>query len=561
MRDEGRWRWRSAAVEAAFLGALLGASPARAGGIEAAVVSPMVKVAPEQSVAGEGVARIEAARGEWEPFQIVVRGPLTGLRAEATALEGPGPALPLRLYRVAYLDVKTPSSVEGRAGRWPDALVPDVDAYVGERRRAFPVDVPAGETRVVWAEVFVPHDARPGAYAGAVTLTAAARPPRRVPVQLKVHRFALPRTPSLPATYGFSQPAMARAHHVSGAAERALAHRYGVAALRHRVALHGGSLEPPPFEVRAGRVAVRFDDYDAEVGPFLDGTADRGGPAEGMRWAAIDLRVPQRLAGAARDQYLRTMVAHLAARGWLDRVFDYTADEPKDEQLAEVRARAAWLKRVAPKVPRLVTRALTPALDGDVDIWCPVVNHLDDKPDNMRMPGRDAYGTRRVWWYHSCMSHGCDIVGGRYFTGWPSHAVDAPAASHRILEWLSWRYRIGGELYYNTVEAYARGLDPWTGQHLFGGNGDGTLFYPGDPRAIGGDTPVPVESIRLKLVREGLEDYEYLKLHEARFGRAATDRIAAPVAPRAHRFDTTGARLMAARRELARQLDALSAKR
>ena len=47
------------------------------------------------------------------------------------------------------------------------------------------------------------------------------------------------------------------------------------------------------------------------------------------------------------------------------------------------------------------------------------------------------------------------------------------------MEWLTFRYRMGGELYYNTVEAYARGLDPWRDQRLFGGNGDGTLFYPG----------------------------------------------------------------------------------
>jgi len=36
--------------------------------------------------------------------------------------------------------------------------------------------------------------------------------------------------------------------------------------------------------------------------------------------------------------------------------------------------------------------------------------------------------------------------------------------SHRVMEWLTFRYRIGGELYYDTVEAYARGLDPWRDQ-------------------------------------------------------------------------------------------------
>ena len=110
------------------------------------------------------------------------------------------------------------------------------------------------------------------------------------------------------------------------------------------------------------------------------------------------------------------------------------------------------------------------------------------------------------------MSHGCNIVGGDYFTGWPSYVVDAPAMSHRILEWLTFRYHVGGELYYNTVEAYANGLDPWRDQLLFGGNGDGTLFYPGRAAtSSAGTSDIPVESVRLALIREGLEDYEYLR--------------------------------------------------
>ena len=59
--------------------------------------------------------------------------------------------------------------------------------------------------------------------------------------------------------------------------------------------------------------------------------------------------------------------------------------------------------------------------------------------------------------------------------------------------------------------------------YLFGGNGDGTLFYPGLPDLIGGSTHIPVESIRLKLIREGLEDYEYLALLEKSRGQKAAD--------------------------------------
>src|SRR5207248_1964236 len=116
--------------------------------------------------------------------------------------------------------------------------------------------------------------------------------------------------------------------------------------------------------------------------------------------------------------------------------------------------------------------------------------------------------------------------GGEPFRGWPSLVVDAPAMAHRVFEWLTFRYRVGGELYYNTVEAQAAGLDPWRDQRLHGGNGDGTLFYPGRPDPIGGRTEIPVESIRLKLIREALEDYEYLAAYAAAFGRDAADALA-----------------------------------
>lgn len=532
--------------------------------LTARVVGPMTQVFPSSVPPGETEARLEAARGEWEPFQIVVHaaaGPLRAVAAAASELKGPSTIAAPRLCRVEYLTVATPSSVEGHAGPWPDALVPDVDGYAGEQRRAFPFDVPAGETRAIWVELFVPESAAPGRYRGQVRVSAAGQADATIAVELEVHRFALPRTSSLPVTFGFSAGAIARAHPgLSPEATAALVRRYEVAALRHRISLHGGSFEPPPWRSVAGKLVVDFSAYDAEVGPFLDGTADRGGPADGARWSAVDLRVPQKLAGPERDEYVRQMVAHLRARGWLDRAFDYTFDEPPDDRLGEVRARAAALHRATPAVPRLVTHAFDARLHGSVDIWCPIVNFVDDKPGNSSSPPRDAYDAHRahgerIWWYQACMSHGCNIVGGDYFTGWPSYVVDAPAMSHRILEWLTFRYRVGGELYYDTVQAYERGLDPWRDQRLFGGNGDGTLFYPGRAARLGGASDFPVESVRLALIREGLEDYEYLKLYARAVGEREAMALAASIAGKTFRWEHDAGRLAAARHKMAEAID------
>jgi hypothetical protein len=537
--------------------------------IVARAVGPMVQAFPDRVPAGEPEAKLEAARGEWEPFQIVLHaagGALHGVRATATALDGAGALAAPHLYRVDYLDIKTPSSIEGHKGRWPDALVPDVDAFAGEQRRAFPFDVPAGETRAVWVELFVPPAATPGIYRGSVRITADGRAAATIPIELVVHHFTLPKSSSLPVTFGFSAGAVAKAHPgLSAAATAQLVEDYEVALLRHRISAHGGTMEPAPWKTVGGKLVVDWAPYDAEVAPFLDGKVDRGGPAEGARWTAFDFRAPQKLQGAERAEYARQLAAHLRARKWIGRVFDYTYDEPPDDKLDEVRRRATALRRAVPDVPRLVTRVLDPKLRGAVDIWCPVVNYLDDKPGNSQSPPRSAYDAalahgEKLWWYQACMSHGCNIVGGAYFTGWPSYAIDAPAMSHRIFEWLTFRYRIGGELYYDTVEAYGAGKDPWKDQLLFGGNGDGTLFYPGRARELGGTRDFPVASIRLALIREGLEDYEYLRLYASVAGEAQAAALAATIAGKTYEWEHDPGRLYAARHKMAEAIDAARAR-
>ena len=73
------------------------------------------------------------------------------------------------------------------------------------------------------------------------------------------------------------------------------------------------------------------------------------------------------------------------------------------------------------------------------------------------------------------------------------------------MEWMSFSYDMQGELYYEVTMAFFSG-DPWVNQTAFGGSGDGTLFYPGTTSRIGGQTEIPIESLRLKGIRDGMED-------------------------------------------------------
>jgi hypothetical protein len=84
----------------------------------------------------------------------------------------------------------------------------------------------------------------------------------------------------------------------------------------------------------------------------------------------------------------------------------------------------------------------------------------------------------------------------------------------------------------------------------FAGNGDGTLLYPGLPDRLGGTHPFPVESIRLKLVRDGIEDWELLALADRSGLSPLAQELAARVAPSVRGFERDPACYLAAHRQL-----------
>jgi hypothetical protein len=98
--------------------------------------------------------------------------------------------------------------------------------------------------------------------------------------------------------------------------------------------------------------------------------------------------------------------------------------------------------------------------------------------------------------------------------------------------WIAWRYHIRGLLYWGGLSYWSAVEDPWTQPESYRGsgvlqqgekgvvfNGEGMLVYPA--RAVGYDGIVP--SIRLKALRDAVEDYEYLAILE-RLGRAEEAR-------------------------------------
>jgi Domain of unknown function (DUF4091) len=477
--------------------------------------------------------KIQAARNEFEPFQLVLRAEsqnIDSVDISVTDLRGSRGVISsdkyISIYMERYLNLTVPSSLTGGTGEWPDPLVPRVDRYTRQNRNAFPFTLISGRSQPVWIDVYVPPSTPPGSYRGEISVLIGGKSQLKIPLNLEVWNFELPSTSSLVTTFGFSGNSAIRTHYgryTSDKDVRELTYLYQKAALWHRISMDSNAGVAPQVAVGNEGVKVRWDAYDSVIGPFMDGfvfSTDQ--PLYGAKATSVAIRTPQLLATEEqRIQFWRQTAEHFRKKGWFDRLFHYVWDEPKPKDYPAMITLGRTVRRADPAVKNLVTAPLDPAWSDFIDIWTPAINCFERKPKHSDfcnpMVERSAYDSeiakgKRLWWYQACGSHGCFIVGGDYFRGWPDYMIDDTPVQNRIMEWLTWKYHIQGELYFATNESYASKQDPWKDVHLFGGNGDGTMFYPGRPDIIGGTTHIPIESIRLKLIREGLEDYEYLVL-------------------------------------------------
>ncbi|MFQ6098032.1 MAG: DUF4091 domain-containing protein, partial [Armatimonadota bacterium] len=165
-----------------------------------------------------------------------------------------------------------------------------------------------------------------------------------------------------------------------------------------------------------------------------------------------------------------------------------------------VKAAFDLVHTAAPKLKTLLTlgygasRPIEPGnpvyadLAGYVDIWVPHTDCFEEQfLAQRRQRGEEI-------WDYVCIS-----AQRPYVNIW---AIDYPGTDHRLVFWQAWRYDVTGFLYW-AINYWK--TNPWEDPMTYpGGNGDGSLLY------FGRDGPV--NSIRWEIVRDGIEDYDYLAL-------------------------------------------------
>ncbi len=484
--------------------------------------------------------RLAAARNQWESFQVLMRsrGAVPAICLEAGDLTGPGGAVlrgeDARVFRAhqLHIEVGTFRNEAFVPGWYPDPLIPHrhpltLEPLVGGRFAAMPFDLPANETHGFWVDVYVPPDASPGEYHGTYRLVAEGHEPIDIPVTLAVWDFALPRLSALKTALGSPAHRMRGYYRRRAAADQeaepddwdAIERQCAELLSRHRI-----NANPPPGTLNPVQQPDGTFRIPAKKVDALREFVDR------YHVSACSIPHPRRWIQDPEEQRSKLhawLSAFDRAIEELDRpevtFYIYLRDEPNDmEAYNYVRLWGRAIRESMPRVKVLVVEQTWPQeerwgdLYGAVDIWCPLFSLFKPKS----AAARQGLG-EEIWTYTALCQ--------RARTPW--WHTDQPLLNYRVPCWIAFSYDIRGLLYWGGMSYWQGVDDPWTDPKTLdrrsgaGGasgalfNGEGVLVYPG--RAAGYEGIAP--SMRLKALRDGIQDYDMLILAAQR-GKAAEAR-------------------------------------
>ncbi len=478
------------------------------------VIPSLDRVRPDSDAGAASQIDLYAARGEYESFQIVVRAPaggLTNVNVSTSDLLGPGGQRiakdNLTLYREHYVWVSNSADYgfnrpEG-PGWYPDGLIPFVDPETGEDLAgadldAVPFDLAAGKNQPLWVDVFVPRAAPAGGYTGTFTVTSD-QGEAAVQLDLKVWGFELPLRPSLKSSIGITGDYRAK----------------GEELLRNRLMPRHTELEDEASFITT--YGLNCTNVGFWSGADVNTCSMSPAPSVSEFQAAAALHDP-------------TLV-----------LYDYIADEI-DRCTGLYVSVKQWARNMHQAgIRNLITMTPVPELydDGDgtgrsaVDIWVLLPKMYDAAKAEVAYV--QAKGDE-VWSYN-------DLNQDDYSPKW---LLDFVPINYRIQPgFINQALGLTGILYW---KADLWTADPWNDVNGYSASypGEGMLLYPGDQVGIAGVCP----SMRLKWLRDGVEDYEYIQLHRARGSGDWALGLAATIASDWSEWTRDPAALEAARRQL-----------
>ncbi len=431
---------------------------------------------------------LSAARGEWESFQVVVHAgvdSVSQVNLSVTSLTGAGGSAigssNITLYRESYVRVNRPTPTWGGLdytnkslgkGSYADALIPFNDPVTGKPLEgaeydAVPATVESNQNDVFWIDIQVPRDSPAGRYTGSYTVTSDAGK-KKGSITLTVWDFTLPLRPSMHSSFGFYTPY----------------NKWNVIEL-----------------LKCKLMPTTFDPADQSL--FIDQwglDSVNLGFWSGAYYGHCEMDPPPTVAQVTQavTQFDPSLL-----------IYDYSADEISDcSNLTD--DVLLWAKRLHKGGSnQLIVAIPDPALFDDgsgrsaVDIWSVLpIQYLENK----EVIGDAISRGQQVWMYSALFQTEGNV---------PVWEIDFEPVNFRIPGLINQSTDLNGFLYWSVDYGIYSGLGRqiWkTGYSYkideYAFPGEGNLFYPGEQAGTTAFCP----SMRLKWLRDGVEDYEYVEL-------------------------------------------------
>jgi hypothetical protein len=508
------------------------------GAVQLTAINSMTRVPRSGAVSGGSITvSIKAAKNEVESFQVAITSGSSQQVSDAVMSDltnssgGIIKNTSATLYRVEYVNITqlSPRAESGyTTGYYADPLIPFINPVTGKpinksggtTKYALPIDVSSSLNGAIWVDVKVPSTASAGVYTGSLTLTCSDFSKVAMPVTLTVWNFTLPDGPTSGSNFGTYGNITAFYGPSKGTtAYNAIERRYAEETARHRI--------NPPIPIRF------FPEGDSngnlKVNSAIQDSLNQFITQNHLTSFQIPFEsVPP---GDLQANYFYNYTNYMKSNGWLEGAYYWPIDEPNTfDAYQYITIHTTHQYTGTPNVRTMVTEQpytqnfTWPDISGSVDIWSQLIPYIDEGTVNQQI----AKG-KKVWSY-TTLTQFASSIHPQYSTVKskisPFWQIDRPLTNYRVPLWINYRYHITGLLYYTMMTSDLP--DPWTNPRdnvNTGYNGEGMLYYPGTPCGFQG----PVSSIRLKNIRDGMEDYEYMILLEKSKGYTGVMNYVNPV--------------------------------
>ena len=505
-------------------------------------VDSLVKVFPDSpAVTSSFELALVTARNGHSSLQVALRSESHRLvRVRVIAPRLGNAALKVQSYRVGTVKVNahptdTPSDevVRSAVGPYPDPLFPLEKEIALE----------ASRTEALWVSVFAPQETRAGTYRGMVEVDAGKQK-LRLSFQVEVFAATVPKEQQLWVTnwFWFDHELMAK-HYPKLKSD---ADRYWrvLENIGRTMAEYKQNVVFVPVRTLAkAQLAGGAVQYDFSLVDRWIETFDKAGMAhmiegghlsgrlgggydspyviptdlvENGQMVRKDLPADDPRAEHNLREFLRQLRDHLKEKGWLSRYVQHVHDEPHGTEMPIYRRFVHIVSEELPGVPTLDAISLREDISAqeETTIWVPKLGTFDEQLD--AIAAHKARGGQS--WYYICLD-----PRGKYL----NRFIDFPLIKVRLLPWVNYRYGLTGYLHWGgnfwTDRPFENLQPDWGGGFVLPA-GDNAIVYP-DPEHDG-----VLVSMRLEVMREGIEDYELL-MESARHARAGTDALARAVMP------------------------------